>query len=441
MGMQTGYWRRVGRLRAGLLGAAGLLLVSGVSVLAAPATSGAAGAARSRPAAAAPAKKVVHRCFGVLPGRPAGPSSGGGYSTQSAVTRRQIQYPEGCLGHDEPDLAPVTSAANTAQNVTWTVVLPLDGTGAGSRRVMDLGPTFWFGATLQDSNSLFGQAFDELQFYPDSTLAAPYCGTDGSYFIDLTPNKYTMCSPVWAVDTKTFSEHAVFNGLVTRSGSTSPLVLNGGDTVTVHLFAGAQTGNPLNIVVADITTGKQSTPLVVSSVADGPLTPVTGSNVTSNFLQWGLIDQAPMSMSWEIGHPNIYDYPLAPECLPGMFNCYSYNVTKGWQHITPLEVKKVQFANGVQPTSWAVVDGQGGIALDSTWCGTYNAAGSNGSCTFPWYSYNSTAGAIEFGGSYAGVTNTYNTAHQYPQSRSCAGPEGSNSTYCATSLTPKPAIP
>src|SRR5438128_1045348 len=78
----------------------------------------------------------------------------------------EIEYTSGCSGHDEPELDPVSSAAGSARDLTWTVVLPSDG----AHNVADTGPTFWFGGTVTDPYSLFGQAFVELQFYPDAIV-------------------------------------------------------------------------------------------------------------------------------------------------------------------------------------------------------------------------------------------------------------------------------
>ena len=80
----------------------------------------------------------------------------------------QIGYTGGCSGHDEPELDPVSSLPGSAQNLTWTAVLPKDGTVP----VSAVGPTFWWGGTVTDPNphSLFGQAFLEVQFYPDAIV-------------------------------------------------------------------------------------------------------------------------------------------------------------------------------------------------------------------------------------------------------------------------------
>ena len=55
-------------------------------------------------------------------------------------------YTPGCTGHDEPELDPVSSAPRSAQNITWRVQLPKDGTFP----VSSVGPTFWFGGTVKD---------------------------------------------------------------------------------------------------------------------------------------------------------------------------------------------------------------------------------------------------------------------------------------------------
>lgn len=39
----------------------------------------------------------------------------------------EVTYSQGCTGHDEPEIMPVSSAAGSARDLTWTVVLPGDG--------------------------------------------------------------------------------------------------------------------------------------------------------------------------------------------------------------------------------------------------------------------------------------------------------------------------
>ena len=94
----------------------------------------------------------------------------------SASGEYLISYTSSCSGHDEPELDPVSSLAGSAQDLTWTAVLPKDG----AVPVSAVGPTFWWGGTVTDPNpqALFGQAFLELQFYPDAIVNT--CSSDGA---------------------------------------------------------------------------------------------------------------------------------------------------------------------------------------------------------------------------------------------------------------------
>src|SRR5215472_9333461 len=125
-------------------------------------------------------------------------------------------YRAGCTGHDEPELDPVSSASRSAQNITWRVQLPADGTSA----VSSVGPTFWFGGTVKDSNphKIGQEGFLELQFYPDSFTKN--CGSTGSFSVVHDPDVYTACSPVWtlAKQGKQIAEPAAFNGMLTDAG-------------------------------------------------------------------------------------------------------------------------------------------------------------------------------------------------------------------------------
>src|SRR5437660_10930971 len=66
-----------------------------------------------------------------------------------------VWYTASCTGHDEPEIDPLSSRAGSAQDLTWTIVLPTNG----AMQVDSGGPTFWIGGTVSDPNSLFRQAF------------------------------------------------------------------------------------------------------------------------------------------------------------------------------------------------------------------------------------------------------------------------------------------
>jgi hypothetical protein len=136
-------------------------------------------------------------------------------------------------GHDEPELDPVSTAPGSARDLTWTVVLPSNA----SRNVDAVGPTFWFGGTVTDPNSLFGQAFYELQFYPNGITTK--CTPNGGFVLKHVQGVYTACSPVWSVVATgkpgIFHEPAAFNAMLQADGSPGALlVMHAGDTVKVH---------------------------------------------------------------------------------------------------------------------------------------------------------------------------------------------------------------
>ena len=126
-------------------------------------------------------------------------------------------YTAGCTGHDEPELDPISNVPGSARNLTWTIVLPTDG----AFPVVSTGFGFWTGGTVNDASSLFGQAFQELQFYPDTI--ATRCHPDGGVTERYVPNAYTICSPVWSIKQDAdgnFIEPAAFNGILGRPGHT-----------------------------------------------------------------------------------------------------------------------------------------------------------------------------------------------------------------------------
>src|SRR5260370_41349693 len=144
----------------------------------------------------------------------------------------QYRYTAGCSGHDEPELDPVSSLAGSARDLTWTAVLPTDGTVP----VSSVGPTFWWGGTVTDPNpqALFGQAFLELQFYPDAIVNT--CSSDGGFNVTYAPNKFSVCSPAWQVTTTGNKKNAAFNAEQLIGKSIKPSVMNGGDTHTIHFI-------------------------------------------------------------------------------------------------------------------------------------------------------------------------------------------------------------
>jgi hypothetical protein len=335
-----------------------------------------------------------------------------------------VWYTHSCTGHDEPELDPLSDHNGSAQDLTWTIVLPTNG----SVPVDVGGPTFWIGGTVTDPNSLYGEAFLELQFYPNSITQG--CAAGGGYNVSLAPNDYTVCSPVWEVSKTGNSESAAFNAMLTDSSGGGPLVMHAGDTVTDHQYVTAARDG-MHITVTDLTTGHSGT-IVLNSKVDGPLMPAFSQQKLGNSLSWGLVNDAPNSLVWEIGHTGNYTTPAGKFCLPGSATkppCYSYDVPT-WLKFSPLLVKGVRFGDGSQAKSWSVVSDFGGEAEVNQYCGAANYG--SPFCTYPFYAYNGAAGAFTYGGDYPGTSSDFGGATQFDQTEGCTSPMGNNPQYCST---------
>jgi hypothetical protein len=337
-----------------------------------------------------------------------------------------VWYTHSCTGHDEPEIDPLSNAPGSAQNLTWTVVLPTDG----AVPVDAVGPTFWIGGTVSDPNSLFGQAFLELQFYPNSITTG--CTAGGGYNVTFSVNTYTACSPVWEVSQHGHSESAAFNAMLTDARTGGPLEMHAGDTITDHQYITAARDG-MHITITDLTTHHSGT-IILNSKIDGPLMPAFSVQKLGNALGWGLVNDAPNSLVWEIGHTGDYTTPAGQFCLPGSATkppCYSYDVPT-WLRFQPLQIKGVTFGNGNSAQSWSVVSDYGGKAEINQNCGAANYG--TPFCTYPWYARNGTDAAFTFGGDYPGTTNDFGKVLQYDQHEDCVSPAGPFPQYCSTVL-------
>ncbi|HXB48425.1 MAG TPA: hypothetical protein VNW50_11745 [Streptosporangiaceae bacterium] len=382
---------------------------------------------------------IFAACFAALAASlPAGASSATASGSNSAnqsggvcigrhPNETAVWYTGACSGHDEPELDPVSSLPGSAQDLTWTVVLPADGTVP----VSSVGPTFWWGGAVSDPNphSLFGQAFLELQFYPDSIVNT--CSADGGFNVTNAPDKFSVCAPVWQVSTQSGAEDAAFNAELYDGTSKSPLVMNAGDTIRIHFHLGAPSQG-WNITVTDLTTGHSGT--IVLNSKYGPLLPLFSTQQIGNALGWGLVNDTPNAFVWEIGHTSDFSTPAGKLCNPGQTDCGSYD-TAHWLGISPLKVLSVTFADGSAARQWAAVSDLGGAAEVTAACGAYGGP----YCTYPWFAAN-TSHTITFGADYPGTTHDYGGSQgaQFATTPLCGGPFGPDSTYCDTVLTPSP---
>jgi hypothetical protein len=230
----------------------------------------------------------------------AGPAQAGCYAHRPKYIEGifEVRYDSGCSGHDEPELDPVSSAPGSARELTWKVVLP----SGGAFPVSATGPTFWFGGTVTDPRSIFGQSFVELQFYPDSIVTS--CSQSGGFEVKFAPNTYSVCSPVWRLTSTgqkgVFHETAAFNAMLTDgTGPNTPLIMNAGDTITVHWFTTpAQDG--FHVTVTDLTINSSGT-IVLNSTSTGPLMPAFDTQTIGNALAWGSVSDTPNSLYGRLG--------------------------------------------------------------------------------------------------------------------------------------------
>ena len=338
-----------------------------------------------------------------------------------------VWYTHSCTGHDEPELDPLSKQPGSAQNLTWTIVLPSDG----GVPVDTVGPTFWIGGTVSDPNSLFNQAFLELQFYPDSLVKN--CASGGGYNVVSAPGVYTACSPVWEVSKHGNSESAAFNAMLTDSDTGGPLIMHAGDIITDHQFI-TPAADGMHITVTDLTSGHHGT-IVLNSQVDGPLMPAYSVQKLGNALGWGLVNDAPNALVWEIGHTGNFTTPAGQFCLPGSATkppCYSYDVPT-WLRFAPLQVKSVTFGDGSSAQQWSAVSDFGGTAEVNQYCGAANYG--SPFCTYPWFAYNGTDNAFTYGGDYLGTTNDFHQAAQFTTTEGCTSPaDPTSAQYCSKIL-------
>jgi hypothetical protein len=69
-------------------------------------------------------------------------ATGGSANAQAACIAHHPQdfvwYTRSCTGHDEPEIDPLSNHPRSAQDITWTIVLPTNG----GVQVDSVGPTF-----------------------------------------------------------------------------------------------------------------------------------------------------------------------------------------------------------------------------------------------------------------------------------------------------------
>jgi hypothetical protein len=206
--------------------------------------------------------------------------------------------------------------------------------------------------------------------------------------------------------------------------------MHAGDTITDHQYI-TPAADGMHITVSDLTTGHSGT-IILNSKVDGPLMPAYSVQKLGNSLGWGIVDDAPNSLVWEIGHTSPFSKPASQFCVPGSATkppCYSYDVPT-WLGFHPLQIKGVTFGDGTHAQGWAVVSDFGGRAEVDQYCGSANYG--TPFCWYPWYAYQSATKTFTYGGDFPGTTHDFGREGEFQTTEQCGGPNGPNTTYCAT---------
>jgi len=300
--------------------------------------------------------------------------------------------------------------------------------------VSSVGPTFWFGGTVKDSNphKIGQEGFLELQFYPDSFTKN--CTGNGGFSLIHEPNVYTACSPVWTIRKKgrDVSEPTAFNGMLRDASGKNPFVMHALDFVDVHIWAPTP-NSAYREQVTDETSGQTSSALVLISPSDGPLTPEFSTNEIGNALDWGGVWDTPMAFVWEIGHSYLYGDHPGQFCVPGQTFCGSFN-SDNWAGFTPIPDLRRHLRRRLAPAALGGGLGhrrEGGGARQLVRRPDRLHGVRRSYCIYPWFSWD--GGAINYGVHYANTVDDLGGADQFAQVPTCpedgvfAGP-----TYCDT---------
>jgi len=216
-----------------------------------------AGRAASAARAVTAAYSDKTKCFGIVPFHGAA-------------------YGKGCYGHDEPAIDPISNVPGSGQDVTWTLRLP---SSSAQRSLLDMGPTFWIGATLNDPSSLASRVFSELQFYPDSQLT-PQSGTDINtactplgFDVNPDPGTWSICDFSWGLygnASTGFIEVPAYVSVVDQTSNPGQaLFLHSGDRIRVHIFNSGDANNDAEQVITDLTTGQSGSLIMDSNATTG----------------------------------------------------------------------------------------------------------------------------------------------------------------------------
>ena len=319
-------------------------------------------------------------------------------------------------------------------NASFRLVLP-SSNGAYSQG--DFYATFWFGGAVYDPQSLDGQAYLELQFYPaPPTYTGPGSGVEdclsnGGFSPSWTngTNDWFVCAPVWEINATGAEMNAANAAPLDEYGSNGAiLVMHSGDSLFVNYSATGPTA-PWALNVRDMTLGENGT-IYLENTSRTPagLGPYYATAASGNILSWGASGPGAIAFAYEIGHAL---NPAIPEtnttyagCSPGDGYCDSYWPGR-WAQSGQMELSLPRLGPdgaGGFPSRAYFSSSEGGEAIvNASKCGAPSFS-STTNCLYPYYIYRSSDYSFTFGTS--NVTNTthnYGSVYQFPSTVDSGG--------------------
>jgi hypothetical protein len=289
------------------------------------------------------------------------------------------------IGHDEPDMTFYSGQAGSGDDVTWTQTLPLDpaalptvsSPGSDVTHWFELTPTPWFSMAMCDPKSYplkrctpqsdsnaptcvgaqtkhcfpgGGAAFMEMQFYPPGfaggDVFADSISCDNTHWCAALTIDSLECTLGFATCNNNCIEPVNFAFIQTNGVPTGPpspleanlatfnpngntLLMNPGDTVTVHMFDAPVPGrsaHAFEVVVEDLNTGQtgfmqasarngfQNSSIVDCSGTPHNFEPEYNTAAAANIVPWAAL-QTNISTEYETGHFEACTHVTKPSAL------------------------------------------------------------------------------------------------------------------------------
>lgn len=349
-----------------------------------------------------------------------------------------------CYGHDEPGLDFYSPIHGSGGNVTWNVTLPTDR--SPTQNQSNLYSAVWFGMTLTDPYAWMGVCFLELQFYPDSDWYAPG-PTNPSFTV---PGLWVGQAVAWQIEAATGSENPCFISPLFAHGNYGPNMFNmtQGDRISITMSGWTSNPKGENISVRDVTNGNYSyvdlynhtgnygsynvpNNNYILGTPNYPLNPSYVANDQENSLAWTPGGELPVSYAFEIGHggnptvPNTNPYGgCSPGTPPNNIStpCPSYdpgswtnNTASPWQWSPPtffnatsrMTAAQVGFHQDTGGPGF--IDNRTGSAVTTACIRNAPSAW----CDYPWFSYNCTEHAFNYGATDYGNPINFGQDNEY----------------------------